>query len=212
MLLLAILSLLILIVLGAFPLVYATLRYQSRMYAAADVPPRRVTIVFGARVMPDGQPSAMLKDRVAAAADLYHTGKTDILLMTGDNRTVDYNEPEAMRQYALGLGVPDEAIVLDYAGRRTYDSCYRARDIFQVDEAILVTQKFHLPRALMLCNGLGVDAVGVAADYQRPEGYWIRSMIYSQSREFVATGFAMFDLLRRPKPVLGEPLPIVSAG
>jgi len=79
--------------------------------------------------------------------------------MSGDNRFVEYNEPEAMRQVALSLGVPDQDIVLDYAGRRTYDSCYRAKEIFGVREAILVTQKFHLARALFLCNALGLDGV-----------------------------------------------------
>ena len=95
------------------------------------------------------------------AAQLYFSGKVEKLLMSGDNRFVDYNEPEAMRQYARSLGVPEEAIVLDYAGRRTYDTCYRARDIFGVQSAILVTQNFHLPRALFTCNALGIRATGV---------------------------------------------------
>ncbi len=196
-----------LLVIGARALV--SLYYHGSIYTTGDAPARRVTIVLGAWVMPSERPSAMLADRIAAAAELYHAGKTDILLMTGDNRTVEYNEPEAMRQYALTLGVPDEAIVLDYAGRRTYDSCYRAQAIFQVDEAIVVSQAFHLPRALLLCNGLGVDAVGVIADDQRPEGYRFTSMLISETREFPSVTVALLDLLTRPEPVLGEPLPIV---
>ena len=188
--------------------VYASLRYQDRIYDASSVPARPVAIVLGARVLSSGQPSAMLKDRVAEAAALYFAGKTDVLLMSGDNRFADYNEPETMRQTALQLGVPDSAIVLDYAGRRTYDTCYRAHDIFQVDSAIVVTQAFHLPRALMLCNELGIDAIGVAADVQRPTGYWLPSMISSQMREFPATSMALVDLFTRPMPVLGDPLPI----
>jgi SanA protein len=167
-----------------------------------------VAIVFGARVFPGDHLSAMLADRVAAGADLYHQGRARVLLMTGDNSTLDYNEPGAMKRHAISLGVPAEAIVLDYAGRRTYDSCYRARHIFQLDRAILVTQAFHLDRALVLCSALGVDAVGVAADYQRPEGYRPASLRYSQVREIPAAMAALVDLLRRPTPILGEPIPI----
>jgi SanA protein len=187
---------------------YAAWRARDQIYTIQDVPARRVAIVFGALVHADGRPSEMLADRVATGAALYHAGKVDVLLMTGDNRVITYNEPEAMRQYALSLGVPDDAIVLDYAGRRTYDSCYRARDIFRVDEAILVTQRFHLDRALLTCNALGVKAVGVAADVQRPEGYTFGALLFSQTREFAATAVAALDLVRRPRPVLGEPLPI----
>jgi SanA protein len=190
------------------PRIYAAVRFQGQIYTVEEVPSRRVAIIFGAQIYPNGHLSAMLSDRVATGADLYHAGKVDVLLMTGDNRFLDYNEPEAMRQYALALGVPDEAIVLDYAGRRSYDSCYRAHDIFQVDEVIVVSQRFHLGRILMLCNGLGVDAVGVAADYQRPWGYSRLSLTWSRLREIPATLTAVFDLIFRPTPVLGEPLPI----
>ncbi len=100
-------------------------------------------------------PPRYLQDRVQTAANLYFAGKVEKLLMSGDNRFVDYNEPAVMRKVALSLGVPEEAIVLDYAGRRTYDTCYRAKAIFGVTEAILVTQAFHLPRAIYLCNRLG---------------------------------------------------------
>ncbi len=140
------------------------------------------------------------------AAQLYLEGKVDKLLMSGDNRFVDYNEPEAMRQYARSLGVPDEAIVLDYAGRRTYDTCYRAKAIFGVESAILVTQKFHLSRALFTCNALGVKAVGVEADNY----YFLkRSRLYWNIREQFATVTAFWDVyFKQPLPVLGEPEPI----
>ncbi len=192
------------------PRLYAQWWAQRHIYTLDNVPPRSVAIIFGARIYPNGRPSAMLADRVRTGADLYHAGKVDVLLLTGDNSLVEYNEPEAMRRYALRLGVPDEAIVLDYAGFRTYDSCYRARDIFQVEDAILVTQAFHLPRALLICDNLGLDVVGVAADVQRPQGYSLRSLVFSETREIPATALAVFDLLRRPEPVLGDPLPIVS--
>ena len=128
--------------------------------------------------------------------------------MSGDNRFVDYNEPEAMRQYAISLGVPDEDIVLDYAGRRTYDTCYRAKEIFQVDSAILVTQGFHLPRALFLCNSFDVDAVGVKADNYY---YLKRLRFFWNIREALATTQAVWDVyVRRPLPVLGESEPIFA--
>lgn len=178
-------------------------------YPVDSVPGRRVALVLGARVYPSGRLSAMLSDRVAAAADLYHAGKVDAILMTGDNSTADYNEPDAMRERAIALGVPPEDVATDYGGRRTYDSCYRARHIFGVQDAIIVTQRFHLPRALMLCRALGIDAVGVTADYQRPTGYSRRSLAYSRIREFPATLVALIDAIRRPlPPVMGEPIPI----
>jgi SanA protein len=115
-----------------------------------------------------------------------------------------------MREYAVGLGIPDAAIVLDYAGFRTYDSCYRARDIFKVSQAILVTQDFHLDRALLICNALGIDSVGVAADVLRPNGYARISLLRSEMREFPSTALSMFDLLVGTKPTfLGDPLPIL---
>ncbi len=179
------------------------------IHTVEESPARRVAIVFGARVYPSGRPSAMLADRVMTAVDLYRAGKVDVILMTGDNSTHDYNEPQAMADFALEMGAPRDAIVLDYAGRRTYDSCYRARHIFRVADAVLVTQQFHLPRALLTCRALGIDAVGVAADVQRPWGYSRASITYSRLREFPATVVALLDVLRRPlPPIMGEPLPI----
>lgn len=182
--------------------------YRADTYTAETVPASRVAIVFGARVYPNERLSAMLADRVATGVDLYRAGKVDVLLMTGDNSTLDYNEPDTMKAYAMQLGVPEDAVVVDYAGRRTYDSCYRARHIFQVDEAVVVTQNFHLDRALLLCNALGVKAVGVGADYQRPNGYSRASLTYSRLREFPAMLAAVLDIIRRPTPILGDPLPI----
>jgi vancomycin permeability regulator SanA len=177
-----------------------------RTFTVDDVPAERVAIVFGAGLRRDGTPTAILKDRVETAAQLYHQGKADKLLMSGDNRFVNYNEPEAMRQYALELGVPDEDIVLDYAGRRTYDTCYRASAIFQVKSAILVTQNFHLPRALFLCNWLGVQSTGVEANniYFRKV-----SRLYWNTRELFATFQAAWDVtVAKPLPVLGNVEPI----
>jgi vancomycin permeability regulator SanA len=179
---------------------------RGRVVSKEVVPFERVAIVFGAGLWRDGSPTPVLRDRVEAAADLYFSGKVEKLLMSGDNRTVSYNEPGAMRQYALQLGVPEPAIVLDYAGRRTYDTCYRAREIFGVKQAILVTQSFHLPRALYLCNSLGINAVGVAADLRT---YRPSTLFYWHLRELPASLTALWEVnVTRPVPVLGNPEPI----
>ncbi|MBX3012205.1 MAG: YdcF family protein [Caldilineaceae bacterium] len=180
-------------------------RYQASIVPAATAPTERVAIVFGARVYNNGRLSGMLRDRVDTAIELYKTGKVQKLLVTGDNQFADYDEPGAMMAYAIAQGVPAADIQPDYGGRRTYDSCYRAKAIFQVSSAILVTQRFHLPRALFLCEQLGVEAVGVAAD-RHP--YDPRSIAFSETREIPALAVALFDVIRRaPPPVLGEPIP-----
>jgi len=185
------------------PRIITSVYAAFKVFSLDDVPADRVAIVFGAGLRRDGRPTAVLRDRVETAAQLYFDGKVDKLLMSGDNRVVDYNEPEAMRQHALSLGVPDGALVLDYAGRRTYDTCYRARHIFGVESAILVTQKFHMSRALFTCNALGLQAVGVEANNYY---YLKRSRLYWNIREQFATVGAFWDVyFKKPLPVLGEP-------
>ncbi len=180
----------------------------NRIYQKEDAPKKRLAIVFGAGLRRDGTPTAILRDRVDTAAELYFSGKVEKLLMSGDNSVLEYNEPEAMRQYALSIGVPIEVIALDFAGRRTYDTCFRAKEIFQADDVLLVTQKFHLPRALFLCNTLGVRAVGVEANTRR---FWGRSLMIWNFRELLATAGAFLDLyVSAPAPVLGEPIPLFT--
>lgn len=170
-----------------------------------EVPARPIAIVLGAGLERDGRPSAVLADRVRTAAALYHAGKVRKLLMTGDNRFAWYNEPASMGEYALALGVPAEDIVYDYAGRRTYDSCYRARHIFGITDAVIVTQRFHQPRAVYLCRQMGINAVGITADLQP----YLMEQWY-RLRELAALLMAWADVhIRRPLPVLGEPIPIV---
>ncbi len=182
-------------------------KYKDRMYTldeVASVPHRPVAVVFGAGYWPSGALSDVLRDRMDAAIALYRAGRVDKLLLSGDNRFVNYNEPAKMLEYALQQGVPREALVPDYAGRRTYDTCYRARDIFQVRDVVLVTQRFHLPRALMTCDALGLHAVGLVADqtpYVHIRRYW--------AREVLALWRAWLDVYwLHPLPVLGDPLPI----
>jgi SanA protein len=163
-------------------------------YEDPKIPKNHVALVFGAGLNRAGGPSAMLYDRVATAADLYRDGKVDKVLMTGDNSTVNYNEVEVMRQTALQLGVEDQDIVLDYAGFNSWDSCYRAKEVFGLDDATLVTQRFHLPRALHVCNRLGVNSVGVAAD-RAPY-----PTNYNELREYVALAGTAWRILINDTP------------
>ena len=179
---------------------------RSMTYLPADVPEAPVALVLGAGLNRDGSPGVVLRDRVKTAAELYFAGKVEKLLMSGDNTSMFYNEPGAMQEYALSLGVPQVDIVLDYAGRRTYDSCYRAKAIFGIEELIVVTQAFHLPRALFLCNAFEIDASGVAAD---DANYNRRSYTFWWVREILASGVAYWDVwIAQPQPILGDPEPI----
>ncbi len=188
-------------------LVTLWLSQRKYVYTNIDrVPEAPVAVVFGAAVYPGGRPSPVLADRVEAAVRLYRAGKVRKLLLSGDNRFVNYNEPGAMMRYALQLGVPREALQPDYGGRRTYDTCYRARHIFGVDRAILITQDFHLSRALFICRELGMEAVGFPARERR---YPLRFTLAWYARESLALLRAVIDvLLRRPPPVMGEPIPL----
>lgn len=206
-LLVAVLGLLALLLPRLLTTIYAWPRtFLPDRLPAKPVDGGRVAIVFGAGLRRDGTPTAVLQDRITTAANLYFTGKVDRLLMSGDNRYIDYNEPGAMRAYALRLGVPEDAIVLDYAGRRTYDTCYRAAKIFGVQHAVVVTQQFHLPRALYTCSQLGIETLGVPAAQRR---YLARSLLFWNMRETLATSVALLDIhITKPVPVLGTPEPI----
>jgi SanA protein len=179
---------------------------NSRIFSVTDVMPEKVAIVFGAGLRRDGTPTTILRDRVETAAALYKTGKVQKLLLSGDNSYLDYNEPGAMKEYALELGIPEQDIILDYAGRRTYDTCYRAKAIFGLERALLVTQPYHLPRAVFTCNMLGVVSPGVYADnypYRKISlGYW-------NLRELPASLVALWEIfVSKPLPILGEKEPI----
>ena len=170
--------------------------------ALNEQPESQVALVFGAGLRRDGSPTAILRDRVQSAVQLYNQGKVIKLLMSGDNSNLDYNEPGAMREYAISLGVAPEDIVLDYAGRRTYDSCYRAKHIFGIKSAILVTQPFHLPRAIYLCRGIGIEATGYPAENIQ---YRKSSHLYWNIREIPAMVVSFFDVnFTHPVPILGD--------
>lgn len=200
-------SLLVVIILALSPFIWrkgVQWMYGRSIYTTSDAPTDRVAIVFGAAVYGSGRLSPVLRDRMDTAVTLYHDGKVEKILVSGDNSTAEYDEPGAMMAYAIQQGVSPDDVQPDYAGRRTYDTCYRAREIFQLDSAILVTQEFHLPRALFTCQRLGIEAVGVMADL-RP----YRDARFYEVRETLATAVALWDTIRQlPSPVLGDPIPI----
>ncbi len=179
---------------------------SKKTFQLENVPKSRVAIVFGAGLRKDGSPTPVLRDRVKTGVELYKSGKVEKLLLSGDNRFANYNEPASMASFARDLGVPQSDLILDYAGQSTYDSCYRAKAIFKLDQAILVTQSFHLPRALLICNRLGIESIGVSADQRQ---YSLTSFLYWQLRELPASLAAILDVwIFKPIPVLGDPEPI----
>ncbi|HSX23715.1 MAG TPA: ElyC/SanA/YdcF family protein [Candidatus Saccharimonadales bacterium] len=189
------------------PTLIINMSTKSRRFNAADlshVPESDVTIVFGAGVQSNGEPTPYLRRRLETAADLYKAGRTHTLLLSGDNGVKHYNEPQAMKRYAEGLGVKTDDIVLDYAGFNTYDSCYRAGAIFGLRKATIVSQGYHLPRAITTCRGLGVDVVGVAAKSSGRDNTATYIM-----REYVSTDKALLQIIFKPHPrLLGEPIKI----
>ena len=186
---------------------YVRLSTRGERYAADDVPAVKVAIVFGAGLRNSGEPSPMLEDRISLAVALYKDSRVSHLLMTGDHGTTAHDEVKVMHDRAVELGVPTEDITLDHAGFDTYDSCYRAEAIFGVEEAVLVTQRFHLARAIYTCRQLGIDAVGVGAEDW--DNYPTDMPLY-EVREVGSTLKALVELhvLRSRPKVLGPEEPI----
>lgn len=167
---------------------------DGRLRTTADAPAHDVAVVFGAGLW-NGRPTPYLAHRLDAAAELYRTGKVKVVLVTGDNSRVEYDEPDAMRTYLTRRGVPDGRIVSDYAGFDTWDSCVRAKRIFGVDRAVLVTQGFHIRRAVALCNEAGIESYGVGVD-EPHDATWY----YGGTRELFAAGKAALDAVFEPEP------------
>jgi vancomycin permeability regulator SanA len=189
----------VLTVLALAPATWMNATAGPRVRTVADTPDAPVAVVFGAGLW-NGEPSPYLAHRLDAAADLYGRGTVRAILVTGDNSRHDYDEPDAMRDYLRHHGVPDRRIVSDYAGFDTWDSCSRAHRIFGVDRAVLVSQGFHIRRALALCEAAGVDAYGVGA----PEPHDV-TWAYGGVREILAAGKAAADALLRPDPTFLGP-------
>lgn len=159
------------------------LLYASRIQSSiARVRPQPVAIVLGASVKPDQTPSDALNDRILSAVDLYNRGVVKKLLMSGDDGRFHIDEISVMIDTAMEAGVPAKDILADGHGYRTYESCKRAIEKYQITNAVIVTQRFHLARALFLCNQLGIDAVGYVADrqtYERNTYFWLRDLASS---------------------------------
>ena len=177
---------------------------NQKFTRSSKVPEVYTVIVLGASVRANGNLSTMLEDRVASALKLYNEGKVKRFLLSGDNGTASYNEPKAMKEYLMAKGVPEDDIFLDYAGFDTYDSMYRASSVFNVREAIVVTQEFHLPRALYIANKLGLNYYGFVGDkrtYQRESA--------NKRRELLANVKAFLELTINKEPTyLGAKIPI----
>ena len=180
---------LLLILLRAITLLTAIPKFRN----VENADPAEVAIILAAEVHPNGTPSAVLRDRIYAGIDLYNSGKVKTLVMSGDTP-----EPEIMRTFAIEHGIPTEAILLDNYGLRTYDTCYRAANVFELEEVIVVTQLFHLPRTLLLCAKMGIDVVGVPAHHTV---YWPHQTLWWQTRETLATMLAFSDLFLSPPKV-----------
>jgi len=165
-------------------------------------------LVLGALVWKSGQLSLMLEDRVLEGIALYGKGASGRLLMSGDHGREDYDEVNRMKQYAVGKGVPADHIFMDHAGFSTYESMYRAKEVFQAKKIVIVTQGYHLYRAVYVARALGLDAYGVASD---PRGY--PNMPYNQAREFLARVKDFAQVVLHPKPTyLGDVIPITGSG
>lgn len=165
-------------------------------------------LVLGCLVKSDGVPSDMLHDRLQRGVELYDLGAAPKILMTGDHGRDDYDEVDAMKRFAVEAGVPSENVFMDHAGFSTYESMYRARDIFKAKKILIVTQEYHLYRAIYIAESLGLEAYGVAADYRSYSGQLSRDV-----REMLARVKDFGTSLFQPKPTfLGEAIPIWGDG
>ena len=158
-------------------------------------------LVLGAGVLSDKEPSPVLEGRLEIALALFRDGKVSWLLVSGDNRAHNYNEPQAMRKWLIKRGVPVDRVVSDYAGRRTYDSLKRAQAVFGVTRAVVVTSDFHMPRALFLARGMGLEAAGVAAGTGELP---LKARAGFLAREWVARNLAVLDRWFPPDTMLGH--------
>lgn len=165
-------------------------------------------LVLGAGVRKDNTPTSMLNDRLEAAIQLYKDNKAAKIIMSGDHGREDYDEVNVMKRFAIEKGVPSSDIFMDHAGFSTYESIYRAKEIFQVQKMIIVTQDYHLYRALYIANELGIEAVGYASN---PRTY--RGQLKRDVREIAARCKDYFTCLYKPKPTyLGETIPVSGNG
>lgn len=175
-----------------------------------DVPAGDAILVLGAYVEANGNVSWMLHDRLTVGYELYQKGKAPKILVSGDHGQQDYDEVNAMKSFIISKGVTGEDVFMDHAGFSTYESIYRARDIFQIKKIIVVTQGYHLPRALFIARSLGLEAYGVASDlnnYGDVMGYYNFREMAARNKDFVLAR------ILKPEPTfLGEAIPVSGSG
>ena len=176
--------------------------------AAAELEDVDCILVLGCQVKSDGVPSDMLHDRLRRGVELFNAGAAPKLLMSGDHGTMTYNEVQSMKQFAVDEGISSSDVFMDHAGFSTYESIYRAQDIFQAKKIIIVTQEYHLHRALYVANSLGLEAYGVNADYRNYSGQTARDI-----REILARNKDFFTSVFKPEPTYrGDAIPIWGDG
>lgn len=165
-------------------------------------------LVLGAGVRSDGSPSPMLQDRLITGIELYKKGVSDRLLMSGDHTTKGYDEVNVMKSYAISEGIPSEHIFMDHAGISTYDSIYRAKEIFQADKVVIITQKYHLYRALYIAQSLGVEAYGLSSDVRIYAGQDMRELREKAARikDFIKAA------IKPSSKIGGEAIPVNGNG
>lgn len=180
------------------------------IYSPEDVPNADTVLILGAYVYPDGTLSYMLQDRVNVGFELYAQGKAPKIIVSGDHGRKDYDEVNTMKDFLKGKGVPGKDIFMDHAGFSTYESLYRARDIFQVKKVIIVTQEYHLLRAVFIARELGLEAYGVASD----EHDYGQVMAAYEVREMAARNkdFWMAKVIKPQPTFLGESIPVFGDG
>ncbi len=165
-------------------------------------------LVLGAAVKNNERPSAMLNDRLETGIELYNQNVSDKILMSGDHGRKDYDEVNVMKNFAINSGVPSEDIFMDHAGFSTYESMYRAKEIFKADKIVIVSQKYHLYRAVYIARSLGLEAYGVPSDVREYRGQKYRDL-----REAVARVKDFFNVIIKPEPTyLGEAIPVSGNG
>lgn len=163
---------------------------KKRIFSLTSVPHNEFGIVFGAGLEKTGLPSNVLMERIQMAATLYRAGKINKVLLTGDNHSLYYNEPQAMKIAAMTLGIPEKDILIDPNGHRSFDSCRNAICDFNIHQAVLITQPFHLPRALWLAVSAGIDAIGIPVNLKK---HRIDDEVWWQFRELFASVRAIID-------------------
>lgn len=174
---------------------------------AAQISDTDCAVILGAGIR-DGKPTPMLRDRLLTGIELYKSGAAKKLIMSGDHGSEDYDEVNIMKSYAVENGIPDSDIFMDHAGFSTYETIYRAREIFEADSIIIVSQKYHLYRALYIAERLGLKAVGVSADLNTYRGQTRRDL-----REILARDKDFFKCIIKPKPTyLGDKIPVSGNG